>query len=53
MDYNFNNKEFKEVMGGYYDENNFYYTPNGSFWDPDGIYFNREGFDENGTFNFI
>lgn len=41
-----NEREFKEVDGGLYNDDGFYITPNGSFWDPDGIYFNREGFDK-------
>jgi hypothetical protein len=43
---NFEEKEFKEVPNGKYDQNGFYYTPDGSFWDPDGVYFNSEGFDK-------
>lgn len=45
MSKKFTERKFKEVEGGYYD-NDFYFTPNGSFWDPDGYYFNREGYDK-------
>lgn len=43
---NCNDREFQEVEGGFYTEQDFYVTPNGSFWDPDGIYFNRDGYDK-------
>jgi hypothetical protein len=43
---NFEDKEFKEVPGGKYDQHGFYHTPDGGFWDPDGVYFNKDGFDK-------
>jgi hypothetical protein len=46
---NFEDKEFKEVQGGKYDQHGFYYLPDGSFWDPDGVYFNN-GLDKHGGY---
>jgi hypothetical protein len=44
----FQDRDFEEVEGGYYDNNGNYMTPNGSFWDENQIYYNRDGFDKFG-----
>lgn len=48
----YQDRDFEEVEGGYYDANGWYITPNGSFWDDNRVYFNREGLDKyGGTFD--
>jgi hypothetical protein len=48
----FQDRDFEEVEGGYYDHQGYYITPNGSFWDENLVYYNRDGFDKyGGTFD--